>query len=327
MNESQYKPLIEKISKLKSLNKLKQLINLDKNGVTLLVKAVELGNYGAVENLLKAGSDANITYDSYKQKNTPLFKLVDYVAGELDKKNGALNDSVKENSLKILNALLQHGANPDLVPEGGYSFNATEYAEYKDLNYLAAELYRNGSDVQTKSQNVKVGSTSDKISRAKGLVLLAKEEFSKFLNNFEDYQLPSKLHKNTLYALNQFKLNYDSEKKSFFIDYTESDKDYEQRKIDYKNFFKKDGHSGAKFSKIYSLDIKYEKIDSLLKDKYNFLNSTSFDDIVKIQSKLLTIPKFEGSFNSPMDMSDFLNETSDLLGNQSDSDTNDLYKI
>ena len=104
--------------------------------------------------------------------------MVDYVVGELDKENKKLNDNVKEKSLKILNVLLQYGANPDLVPEGRYSFNATEYAEYNSINYLAAELYRNGSDVQTKSQTVGVGSISNKILGATGLVLLAKEEFT-----------------------------------------------------------------------------------------------------------------------------------------------------
>lgn len=207
------------------VNKLQGKINTPiKNdywdGITLLGIASMYGDKEAIRKLLEAGADPNQTYPGYKQKYVPLFTFINCIK---------YNNLSKEDILDIAHLFVKNGANADFIPEGHYKFDACNFAEYHGYDYLAAEFFRLGSDIEVRVQNTGIAIKGYQAVSAKGIRYLAYEEYIKFLQAPENYQLPKGLHKNTQKVLEQCVCKIDFDNEQIIVTYQESNEYYRNR--------------------------------------------------------------------------------------------------
>lgn len=243
------------------------------DGVTLLGIASMYGDKEAIIKLLDAGADPNQTYSGHPQKYTPLFTFIAYVN---------YTDLSAEDVLDIARLFVKNGANIDFIPEGNYKFDACSFAEYQKLDYLAAEFFRLGSDIEVREQNTDIKIKEYQAIRAKGIRYLAYEEYSKFLQDPKNYHLPKGLHKNTQKVLEQCLCSIDVEKNQITVTYQESDEYYRSRFEAQKQLKMFTGNEERFFkTEIYSVD----------RDKLKAINielvqrQISFADIISMSKE------------------------------------------
>lgn len=120
-------------------------------------------------------------------------------------------------------------ANADFILEEHYKFDACNFAEYHGYDYLATEFFRLVSDIEVCVQNTGIAIKGYQAVSAKGIRHLAYEEYIKFLQAPENYQLPKGLHKNIQKVLEQCVCKIDFDYEQIMVIYQESNEYYRNR--------------------------------------------------------------------------------------------------